>query len=278
MEKNLTVALHAVVPANHPKRAVFNITAVSSYKCYLNGLFIGYGPSISAHGFHRFDAYDLTSKLKNGTNILTVEVAGYNVDNYHIPNQPSFVQAELRIDGKVVAATMTGNKKEAFAFYLPQQRQQDVPKLSFQRPHMEAYVLGKDPHMWRNSTHPTFTRQEVEETDRKKILPRGVAYPDYSLLTAKRMGEQPYFAFEHNATGFIKTTIVVGSPSKLKLYWDEILEEGVIKKGRLGYNTYVTYQLQPGTYELETFEPYTDRKSTRLNSSHIPLSRMPSSA
>ena len=76
-------------------------------------------------------------------------------------------------------------------------------------------------------------------------------------MCSSDLGEQPYFAFEHNATGFIKTTIVVGSPSKLKLYWDEILEEGVIKKGRLGYNTYVTYQLQPGTYELETFEPYT---------------------
>ena len=41
---------------------------------------------------------------------------------------------------------------------------------------------------------------------------------------------------------------------------------------------YTIAQLPPGSYELTTTVTGLDRKSTRLNSSHIPLSRMPSSA
>ena len=41
---------------------------------------------------------------------------------------------------------------------------------------------------------------------------------------------------------------------------------------------HVTVTGPKGTLEHTVVEPIRDRKSTRLNSSHIPLSRMPSSA
>ena len=55
-----------------------------------------------------------------------------------------------------------------------------------------------------------------------------------------------------------------------------------------GFNVYISvcydtmrlhaYKYDDYSIEWETFLSLSDRKSTRLNSSHIPLSRMPSSA
>ena len=83
VEQNITVSLHAVVDLTQFSTARFRIAAVSSYKLYLNGEFLGYGPSIAAHGFFRVDEYNVKTKLKKGRNILAIDVAGYNVDNYY---------------------------------------------------------------------------------------------------------------------------------------------------------------------------------------------------
>src|ERR1051326_5591964 len=48
--------------------------------------------------------------------------------------------------------------------------------------------------------------------------------------------------------------------------------------GMAAISTLMLATLKPGDKILTHFSLYGDRKSTRLNSSHIPLSRMPSSA
>ena len=51
---------------------------------------------------------------------------------------------------------------------------------------------------------------------------------------------------------------MVKKPCKLELRFDELLnDEGRVAKKRLGWKPYVLYDLQPGEYELESFEPYT---------------------
>ena len=257
VEQNITVSLHAVVDLTQFSTARFRIAAVSSYKLYLNGEFLGYGPSIAAHGFFRVDEYNVKTKLKKGRNILAIEVAGYNVDNYYIPNQPSFVQAELVVDDKPIAATLIGNKKDAFKMGTLEQRVQDVPKLSFQRPFMESYKLDNKYDLWKNSDSFLVERREVEETEMKSLLPRHVKYPDYAIRSANAISADSLFGFTTNSTGFIQCKVIVKKPTKLKLYWDEILVNGDIEKGRLGYNTFIEYALQPGDYALESFEPYT---------------------
>lgn len=44
-------------------------------------------------------------ELWNGENILAIETAGYNVNSYYLLDQPSFLQAELLVDGQVAAST-----------------------------------------------------------------------------------------------------------------------------------------------------------------------------
>ncbi len=54
LEQNLTIGLHAV----------FDVDDFENAKIYINGEFIGFGPSIVAHGFFRVDQYDLSHRLK----------------------------------------------------------------------------------------------------------------------------------------------------------------------------------------------------------------------
>jgi len=62
-----------------------------------------------------------------------------------------------------------------------------------------------------------------------------------------------------NLTGFPGATVTCHSPTRLFLTFDEVLSGGDVDFKRLGCVNIVAFDLQPGTYELESFEPYTMR-------------------
>jgi len=65
--------------------------------------------------------------------------------------------------------------------------------------------------------------------------------------------------FGTNLSGFIGSAIVCEEPTTVLFYFDELLTEGDVntKKRMADVNNQVVYELQPGTYNLETFESYT---------------------
>jgi len=62
-----------------------------------------------------------------------------------------------------------------------------------------------------------------------------------------------------NLTGFLGAHVECRRPSRLFFLFDEILTEGDVDFKRLGCVNIVAWELQPGTYQIETFEPYTLR-------------------
>ncbi|MFP4499389.1 MAG: hypothetical protein ACLFTT_00165 [Candidatus Hydrogenedentota bacterium] len=62
-----------------------------------------------------------------------------------------------------------------------------------------------------------------------------------------------------NLSGFPRFTIRCTEPVRLYVTWDEILMEGDVNWRRLGCVNILTCDFAPGTYEVETFEPYTMR-------------------
>jgi len=66
------------------------------------------------------------------------------------------------------------------------------------------------------------------------------------------------FGFEINKTGFISFDIDVKENAKLLVTFDELLRDGDIDFQRSPcVNNIVGYELSPGRYSLDTFEPYT---------------------
>jgi alpha-L-rhamnosidase len=65
--------------------------------------------------------------------------------------------------------------------------------------------------------------------------------------------------FGTNLSGFIGAKVVCKTPAKLMFTFDELLINDDVDFRRLGCVNVVTYNLSPGEYSLESFEPYTLR-------------------
>ncbi|MEN6427971.1 MAG: hypothetical protein ABFE13_21675, partial [Phycisphaerales bacterium] len=62
-----------------------------------------------------------------------------------------------------------------------------------------------------------------------------------------------------NLTGFVGAQVRCSKPTTLYITFDEILTKGDVDSKRLGCVNAVCYELAPGTYRVESFEPYTMR-------------------
>jgi alpha-L-rhamnosidase len=78
-----------------------------------------------------------------------------------------------------------------------------------------------------------------------------------------KLGENRFCTLDMgiNLSGFIGSRISCTEPATVYFYFDEILTDGDVnaKKHMGGTNNYVVYEFEPGSYQLESFEPYTFR-------------------
>ena len=325
-EKNLFVGFRASFKAPANARVWLRATGSSLYRVWLNGEFLAHGPARAAHGFYRVDELDITSRLKPGANLVAFEVAGYNVNSFYLLDQPSFLQAEVVADGRVLAGT--GVAGRAFEATVLRERVQKVQRYSFQRPFTEVYRLAPGCDAWRRDAAARMETAKCAVQPVKALLPRRVAQPDYVLrqpswlvsggelktgvavakpwkdrsLTAigPKLGGYPEKELETipslelqtianasstpvnrpyapgqslalhaggyeiadlgcNLTGFIGARVNCRSKTRLVFTFDEILSNGDVDFKRLSCVNAVVWELEPGSYEMESIEPYTMR-------------------
>ena len=145
--------------------AVLRVTAAYDYRVRLNGRFVGFGPARGPEGVFRIDEWKLDAKAEG--NVLEVEAAGYCCNCYYFINQPSFVQAEVLVGGKVAAATGVGNGFEAF----DAGRIRKAPRFSGQRTFIDAWRVGAA-----SGSSPRLAVQPA-----KRYEPRPLPYPDFAV-------------------------------------------------------------------------------------------------
>ena len=142
------------------------VTGASLYRIRLNGAFAGYGPARGPIGFFRVDEWPL--KVRPGRNEVDIEMAGYFCESYYIPQQSSFLQAEVvASDGKVLAATGENGDFSAFAT----ERVRKAPRYTYQRTFAEVY-------RYRDMLAQKY---ELAEQPSVKLLARLVPYPDFAF-------------------------------------------------------------------------------------------------
>ena len=139
-------------------------TAGHAYRARLNGRFVGYGPARTAPGFFRVDEWPVA--LVPGTNVVELEVAGYNCNNFYLPDQTPFLQAEVAVGDRVLAKTAKDGDFRAYATG----RVRKAPRFSYQRGFAEIYRLPEST----NAPLP------LAEQPAKTLLPREWAYPDFA--------------------------------------------------------------------------------------------------
>jgi alpha-L-rhamnosidase len=329
-EMNLSLGFRGVFQGNTEQNVKLKITASTLYRVFVNGTFVGYGPARAAHEYFRVDEYNVSKLVKTGENIVAIEVAGYNVNSYYTLDQPSFLLAELEVNGNVTLATGSNDFE---VFKLPE-RVQKVERYSFQRPFTEYYRMTENYNKWRTSTTtvpPTSNNTTPDKITLTtfptvKLLPRHVLLPDFNIVepesvyakgTVKTVLPKTYrrdrsltkispdykgfseselevipslriqeivtetkeiinkpatvlnpfplrkdefciYDFGIDYSGFIGAKITCNSQTKLYFYFDEVLTDGDVKtKQRMDINNQIGYELNPGVYDLETFESYT---------------------
>ena len=180
---NLSVAFRAGfdAPTGQPVRLA--VAGATLYRVFLNGEFIAWGPARAAHGYFRVDELDLTPKIEPDGNILCIEVAGYNVNSYYVLDQPSFLQAELKVGSTVLASTAGEGKQ--FRARIMSERVQKVQRYSFQRAFSEVYQLDTHAERWRRGESAGIPSAECAIYAPQKLIPRRVPFPSY----AKRQPE-----------------------------------------------------------------------------------------
>ena len=94
---------------------------------------------------------------------------------------------------------------------------------------------------------------DVKHIINKPFLPR----ENYPLKT----GEFYIFDLGVNRSGFLGAKLVCPVKAKVYFYFDELLTEGDVnpKQRMADINNQIVFELEPGTYNLESFESYTCR-------------------
>ena len=301
------VEFRASFSAQAGDRPVLRIAGASVYRIRLNGAFSGYGPARAAKGFFRVDEWPL--KAVAGRNELIVEVSAYNCNTYCIPQHTAFLQAEVVLGDRVLAAT--GRDFRAYET----SRVMKCSRYSFQRAFGEAYCLLPD---WKGAELPLVVQPDVALIERIAPLPdfsvtslgrpkahttvrrkdeisyrrarfidgpcddTFMAYPMATLDVniwrelqhLETMSQQPVdgkcdtvltagrgFMYDvgFNETGFPCVSVVCRKAGRLWVAFDEILHDGKVNPLRYGVANAIVFDLQPGSYRLEAFEPYTFR-------------------
>jgi alpha-L-rhamnosidase len=103
----------------------------------------------------------------------------------------------------------------------------------------------------------------IPSIELQKMRSRKGTAPESSLEWggSLRVGKNTYRVvdFGTNFTGFAGATIQCTEPTRIYFVFDEILSDGDVDFKRLSCVNAITYDLQPGTYQVEAFEAYTMR-------------------
>lgn len=314
-EMNYFLAFTARIPKGH---AVLTLAASTIYSCFINGKFAFQGPARGPKGWYRVDEVELDRFLTQEENHLDIEVGGYNCSGFMYIMQPSFLQAELVHEGKILAATgITGFEAVHIG-----EKVQKTQRYSFQRVFSEAYRLDKSSFSFRTRRPAKEACVSLRIQEEKRLLPRGVKllryeradaaervangsvetgvkrekyWEDRALLNispiltgfpkdqlefiaSQEVQETqihfddrtpvPYsaqefapdtgaiYAFSHNTAGMLGCHILCQSPATVYFVFDEILVDGDIQFMRADCASILKYELQPGEYDLLSYEPY----------------------
>ncbi len=219
---NLFVGFHCAFEASAEAKPVLRLAASTLYRVWLNGDFFAHGPARGPHGFYRVDEWSLENLREEGVNTLAIEVAGYNTNSYYLLDQPAFLQAELVVDGKVLAAT--GAPGQPFTAHILDERLQKVQRYSFQRPFIEVYRLNSGGDAWRATPESGRTPIDCTLQPAKALLDRGVPYPDFHIVPAKAVAVTGTIKRVDSPDNLWKDRSLTNIGPKLKGYPEDELE------------------------------------------------------
>ena len=138
------------------------------------------GPARAAHGFFRVDTLSLDDFLTNDTNIISVTVCGYAVNNFEYPEWESFLCAEFVSGGECISATGVYNF-EASEY---KEKLKYTQRYSFQRTFAEVYRCNSEYDILKTDADKKAETVELVTVSNVTFLDRNVPYPTFEKTPA----------------------------------------------------------------------------------------------
>ncbi len=201
---NRTLAFCADLSAAEGETVRIAAAASCEFILLVNGRYIAHGPARCAHGFFRVDEYDLTSYLTETQNRVCLRVAGYNVNSFSYPDQPSFLCAEISRGEEVVAATGASG----FVCYGCDERITRVQRYSFQRTFVETYRLAPGAFDYELEPHTAKGTVAVEPAEAGTFICRDIPYNDDEDILPLRTFQRGRVAYSDKPSYYASREIV----------------------------------------------------------------------
>ena len=173
-EMNAFYGFSAEFEAKKGDSPVLKLSAGAIARVWMNGKFAGYGPARAPEGYMRIDEWPLGDFIRDGSNVVAIEVSNPGINTFYLPEQRGFLFAEIVSGGKTLA--MTG--RDFRATRLP--RTVKTSRFSYQREFAEFYAVTPESYAWRTNGIAGAGLPLVELAP-LKMLPRGAPYPTFAI-------------------------------------------------------------------------------------------------
>lgn len=173
-EINAFYGFSAAFDAQKGEKPVLRLSAGAIARVWVNGRFAGYGPARAPEGCMRVDEWPLGDFVKDGRNVIAIEVSNPAINTFYLPEQSGFLFAEVVSGGKTLAET----GRDFRAMRLP--RVQKTSRFSYQREFAEFYAVTPESTAWRTNGVDG-AGLPLAETPPLKTLGRGAPYPTFAF-------------------------------------------------------------------------------------------------
>ena len=184
-EMNAFYGFAAAFDAQKGDRPVLKLSAGAIARVWVNGRFAGYGPARAPEGCMRIDEWPLGDFVKDGRNVIAIEVSNPAINTFYLPERGGFLLAEVVSGGRTLAATATdatGASLPAGGVFKAMRppRIAKASRFSYQREFAEFYAVTPESYAWRTAGVEGAGLPLVEAAPLKP-LPRNAPYPAFAL-------------------------------------------------------------------------------------------------
>lgn len=173
------VQFKGIIETYGEKDVSLKLATSGIYHVYVNGKFVAYGPARAGKGYFCVDELQLTQWVREGRNVIVIEVCGYYSTSFYVQKQPSFLMAELYMSGNPVLWT-----GEHFSARVNPEYIRKTQRYSYQRPMVEAYrILPEDTYL----TDEIAGLEPLERAEAGIYLKRKAPYPQYEITPAEEI-------------------------------------------------------------------------------------------
>lgn len=183
-EYNCSIAY--VTSFNVAGNVSLTVACAYSYRVFVNGKFVGFGPSFTAHGYVKTDKHNITKHSNEGSYIVVIETSDYNIGTEGMPYCKPFLLAEVVSNGQILA--YTGDIRSFNAYYL-----HDKISRTKRLPEGRTFVESYDMRVSRANLYAGivsgYKRVDTMLAEWPRLMPRTTTSPNYAKKNYKRIIE-----------------------------------------------------------------------------------------